>query len=52
MIFKDFIRAKKILSTDNPILQKKLGRQVENFDKDVWGHKSVEVVKKGSEQKV
>ena len=50
--FNDPVRAYQILATDDPVAQKKLGRQVQNFDPSVWGKKSVEVVAKGSEQKV
>ena len=52
MTFNDPVRANLILATDDPVRQKKLGRQVQNFDPHVWGKKSVEVVFKGSEQKV
>lgn len=49
--FNDEERAYLILATDDPVQQKKLGRQVQNFDPHVWGRKSVEVVAKGSEHK-
>ena len=52
VIFEDSIRAQMILRTWDPKEHKKLGRQVQNFDKVTWGRKSVEVVKKGSEYKV
>ena len=50
--FSDPVRARQILATSDPKTQKKLGRQVENFDPVIWGKKSVEVVSKGSEHKV
>ena len=52
MIFKDGIRAREILDATEPLKQKKLGRKVENFDKAVWGRKSMAVVKYGNEHKV
>lgn len=36
MIFGDTETAQKIMETDSPRIQKKLGRQVKNFNKDVW----------------
>ena len=50
--FNDPVRAYQILHTNDPKTQKKLGRQVQNFNPRVWGTKSVEVVAKGSEHKV
>lgn len=46
--FKDKIRESQIMKTSDPKAQKKLGRQVQNFDKAVWGWKSVAVVTKGN----
>lgn len=50
--FKDEEMAKKIMATDDPKLHKKYGRQVQNFDPDVWSKKSFEVVKAGNILKV
>ncbi|MEW8486960.1 MAG: hypothetical protein AB2705_17405 [Candidatus Thiodiazotropha sp.] len=52
VIFKDGIRAREILDATDPLKQKKLGRQVKNFDPAGWGRKSVVVVKYGNEHKV
>lgn len=46
------MRAYDIMNTSDPLTQKKLGRQVKNFDKGTWGHKSVAVVTKGNLAKV
>lgn len=51
LTFKDAVRAKQIMETTNPVEHKKLGRQVINFDKDVWNEESVKVVRKGSLEK-
>ena len=50
--FKDDIRAKLIMEAVEPLKHKRLGREVTNFDKTVWGRKSIEVVKKGNLEKV
>lgn len=36
VLFKDYEIAKKILNENNPNQCKKLGRQVKNFDENVW----------------
>lgn len=36
VLFKDYKQAEKIMNTDDPKEQKALGRQVLNFNKDVW----------------
>ena len=52
MLFKDWETAKKILSTSQPSEQKKLGRQVRNFDEEVWRKHRFEIVKAGNAAKV
>lgn len=44
--------AEKIMKTDDPKLHKKYGRQVSNFDPEVWGKRSIEIVKEGNVLKV
>ena len=44
--------ATKILHTKDPGMQKKLGRQVQNFDAEVWNEKCRDIVKKGNIAKV
>jgi ribA/ribD-fused uncharacterized protein len=41
----------KILTTINPKTIKKLGRQIPNFDKDVWREKKYEIVVDGNMMK-
>ncbi|XP_064635250.1 uncharacterized protein LOC135492621 isoform X2 [Lineus longissimus] len=48
VVFGDQDMAKKILATTDPKQQKKYGRKVQNFIKDVWNQKSLEVVKEAS----
>ncbi|BFZ16798.1 hypothetical protein BsWGS_19837 [Bradybaena similaris] len=50
-LFKDEGMKQKIMSTDDPVKQKKFGRQVQNFEKDVWNKAAVEVVKTASKAK-
>ncbi|KAL8583798.1 hypothetical protein ACOMHN_036433 [Nucella lapillus] len=45
VLFKDPAMAKKILATSNPVEQKRCGRKVKNFDKDVWNSRSKQIVK-------
>lgn len=42
----------KIMATDDPVKQKKFGRQVQNFEKDIWNKKAEEVVRTASRAKV
>jgi len=44
MVFKDEETAAKVLTTLNPRDQKKLGRQVKNFDDKVWDAVKYEIV--------
>lgn len=52
MLFKDAAMAKQIMATDDPVQQKRLGRKVQNFNKDRWAKRSLEVVKEASLAKV
>jgi ribA/ribD-fused uncharacterized protein len=47
MLFNDKETANKIMKATEPREQKKLGRQVKNFDADLWNSASYEIVKKG-----
>ena len=40
----DYSMVKKIINTQNPSEVKKLGRQVKNFDKNIWEKKCVDLV--------
>lgn len=51
-LFKDEGMKQTIMSTDDPVKQKKFGRQVQNFEKDVWNKAAEEVVKTASKAKV
>lgn len=50
-LFNDSITESKIMSSKNPRDQKKLGRQVSNFDADIWSGKAKEIVYKGNMHK-
>jgi len=50
-VFLDYDTTKKILKTKNPKEQKKLGRQVKNYDERVWASRRYELVKRGLRQK-
>ena len=51
VVFDDQNMATKILHTKDPGMQKKLGRQVQNFDVEVWNEKCRDIVKKGNKAK-
>ena len=44
MLFGDIITAGKILKEQNPRKQKALGREVKNFNKEIWEEKREEIV--------
>lgn len=46
-LFKDEETAEKILATESPREQKKLGRQVKNFDKEMWESNCIAIVTLG-----
>lgn len=52
MHFKDFGKAKEILSAKRPEHQKKLGREVKDFDDVSWNRVCEEVVIDGNRAKV
>lgn len=52
MLFKDVEMAKEIMNTSNPVIQKKCGRRVKNFDADVWNKRSQVIVKEANIAKV
>ncbi|XP_005110449.1 N-glycosidase YbiA [Aplysia californica] len=43
--FKDEEMKKKILGSSNPVEQKRFGRKVKNFEKDVWTSKAEDIVR-------
>ena len=51
MTFGDIKTAEEIMSTNNPRDQKKLGRQVKNYDNKVWAEVRFEKVKRGLKEK-
>lgn len=51
LTFKDQVSADRILNTDSPNHQKRLGRQVEGFDPEKWTSVRYELVKKGLREK-
>ena len=48
MLFGDAETAQKILEAETPDEQKKLGRLVKNFDKDIWDAHAQEIVYQGN----
>lgn len=48
LLFEDTITHSKIMNTDDPSKQKKLGRQVKNFDKNTWNKYSRRIVYKAN----
>ena len=48
MLFNDKEIAKKILATKEPRDQKKLGRNVKNFDECIWDQHKENIVKEGN----
>lgn len=51
LTFKDTRAMDKIMSLDHPRDQKAAGREVSNYDDNVWASKRVDVVKRGNELK-
>lgn len=51
ILFNDTATAKKIMNTINPKEQKKLGRQVKDFDVKVWNNVAKDVVYQGNRAK-
>lgn len=47
ILFKDSAIAAKILKTTSPKEQKALGRQVSNFDNDIWFENRERIVRDG-----
>ena len=48
IFFNDFKIADEIMKTDHPVEQKKLGRQVKNFNKDEWDQVCFQIVYEGN----
>merc|ERR1711963_989125 len=48
VLFKDETMARQILETTDPVKVKRLGRKVQNFDKDLWATHSLQVVREAS----
>ena len=47
-LFNDNVVLRKMAQNDNPKLQKKLGREVRNFDNDTWNRYCQDIVKIGN----
>lgn len=47
-LFNDESSAMKILKTNNPSEQKRLGRNVKNFNEDIWNNNSERIVYNGN----
>ena len=48
LLFEDFEIYPKIMATTNPAEQKALGREIKNFDKDVWEANCRDIVMRGN----
>ncbi|XP_060077412.1 protein starmaker-like [Ylistrum balloti] len=51
ILFEDYKTASKIMQTQDPRRQKKLGRQVQNFDEDLWKANCEAIVEEGNTAK-
>lgn len=47
MLFGDVETAQKILESNDPGIQKKLGRQVKDYNEDIWAEKRVDIMVSG-----
>ena len=48
LLFKDLAKAKLILQSENPRVQKQLGREVENFVEQIWNEEAMKIVFAGN----
>lgn len=48
LIFEDHINYEKIISVKSPAEAKELGRQIENFNEDLWVQERYKIVVEGS----
>lgn len=48
LFFKDFETRKEIMSTDNPRIQKELGRKVKGFNAEEWSKVAKQIVFRGN----
>ncbi|KAK7115553.1 N-glycosidase YbiA-like [Littorina saxatilis] len=51
VLFGDEQVAQKILQSEDPKFQKKMGRKVTNFDEDAWNRECINIVRKGNKAK-
>lgn len=51
LLFEDQETAEKIMNTKNPFVQKKLGRTVKPFDKNIWNNNARIIVYRGNYEK-
>lgn len=51
MLFDDQEIARKILNTESPAEQRALGREIRNFDVDVWNDNALDIVTEGNRLK-
>lgn len=47
MLFNDQLNATKIINSENPKIAKSIGRQVKNFDDDIWKENAKSIVLEG-----
>lgn len=48
MLFGDTEAADQIMNTDNPAIQKEIGRRVKNFDREIWDANCYSIVYKAN----
>lgn len=51
VLFDDIVKSKEILNEYNPLHQRKLGRMVKGFNKDVWDQNKESIVYQGNLEK-
>lgn len=51
LLFNDINSAQLIINTHDPAKQKKIGRNVKNFDGEVWNKNKLQIVYKGNVEK-
>jgi hypothetical protein len=47
-LFNNHEIARLIMATNNPLIQKHLGRSIRNFNKDIWQNKCKAIIKRGN----
>ncbi len=51
LLFNDYESAEKIMNSHEPVIHKRVGRNVKNFNADIWNTVCEEIVKRGNKAK-